>query len=485
MKMTTSACVLCILLSPGVAQRPGRILLPTTNGGVHSNFLSARIEEPVGGWSFTIDDDGAFASYWVDPPNGDFLEGALQLAVVVPGDYCVIPGPAYASPHVLLVVGRDAQGLGVVQSIRVDAATMQVSSLAVRTFPNRDFVGVAYDRYAGRIALLDLLAQQVVDGPWVVGGPLPDASQLTAWDTSGFPPSVMSGLTKKYLVFLDVGEGSPPSVGQYYIGPERDPYSSGYFLLNAGGQPAVAYPGTWYSSPTSYEPWARSDNEGATSVLVQGGPGSAVEVVHFDTGQVLGSVMVPSTGWTLASSTPCLLVQPLAIGETYAIRRAGDAIGNHTTRILCVARHGVPGESVPSGLTFGSVDAPIHGYLGNPEYTVRAHVSGGPQIPGGYFTGATAFLSALRGPGGVDLLLPNPWGGNPLLAPVLSGWLSTFVRSNGSADVTWVFPLPVDPSLVGEVLLTQFLLVEPGNGPLGLSVATSEAVGARLHLRAP
>jgi hypothetical protein len=471
--------------SAGLAQRPGRVLLQPDDVGVHALFSRARVEEPVGGWSFSVDDNGVASAHWLFPPNGDFLTGSLHLATAFPGDYCVLPDAVSASPHLVVVVGRDSQGSGVAQCVRVDAATMQISSVAVQNYPNRDFIGVAYDRYAGRLAFLDLVAQQIVEGPWVAGGALPAPSQLTTWDTSAFPAEVFSSLSKKYLVFLDIGEGSPQSVGQFYIGPERDAYSSGHFLLNAGGQPAVAYPGTWYSSPTSHEPWARSDHEGATSMLVQGGPGSTVEVVHIDSGLTLGSAVIPTTGWTLDTSTACPLSQPLVIGEAYAIRRAGDPIGAQTTRILCVARHGVPGESVPSGLTFGRVDAPVTGWLGNPEYSVRAHLTGGQQIPGGFYTGATAFLSALRGPGGVDPLLPNPWGSNPLLSPVLSGWVSTFIFSNGTGDVVWTLPLPADPALVGEVLLTQFLLVEPGSGHLGLSVAASEIVGPRLNLRAP
>ena len=153
------------------------------------------------------------------------------------------------------------------------------------------------------------------------------------------------------------------------IQTERNSYSSGHFLVSGVG--ATAYAGTWYDRVDGYEPFARSDDEQATVMLVQGTPGNTVEVVRLETGLVIGQTTIPVAGWQFDHSYPCQLSEPMQIGDTYVVRYAGSITDGDSTRVLCVARHGLPGESIPSGLTFGSVASPRGAYLGNPEFAQR------------------------------------------------------------------------------------------------------------------
>jgi hypothetical protein len=483
--MVFSLLVGCSFLAPSLlAQGSGRVLVPPgflgLGGGAHAPFDPAKIGEPDG-WSLVVSDSGIVDTLRIAPD--DFFTGSLVTSVTVPRDYCVLPAGILADAHLLVLAGQNTMGQGVLEVVQVDAASMALVLLTSTVYPGLDILGVAFDPYQMRLALLDGANQAVMDAPWVPGSALPSVAMLSAWDMSGMPAELFARLSEKNLTFVDAGHGFPPSSGQLFVGLERNSFSTGHFLVP--GSVATAYEGTWFNQTSIGLPFARSDNESATSMLVQGAPGQTVEVVRLETGAVVGQVLIPVSGWQFGHSFPCPLVEPLHIGDSYVVRYSGTGTNGDSTRVLCVARYGMPGESLPSGLTVERVEPPRGAYLGNADFDVRAPLSGGAQTSSGYYTNATAFLSALRDPGGIDPILPSPWGGNPLLSPVSSGFVTAFIFPNGCGSLQWRISLPNDPAFVGEVLLAQFLLIEPGAGPLGLTVAASETVGVRLHVKAP
>lgn len=360
-----------VFSSNALAQGLGRVLHPPEHSGAQARFDAEKIGEPSG-WKILIDDNGALETFLI-LPNGDLVSGSLATSVTVPRDYCVLPGWSVSAPHVVLLAGVDSLGRGVVEVVQVDPLTMVPVSLGLGIFPGYDFLGVAFDPYQQRIALLDGVSQILVEAPWSPSLLLPMVTSFTAWDMSAMPSDLFLELSKKNLTFVDVGEGFPPSAGQYFIGFERDTYSRGHFLVPGAG--ATAYEGTWFTSPASYPPFSRSDNEGATVMLVQGRPGSAVEVVRHQTDAVIGQVAIPFAGWQFSASYSCPLSQPLEIGETYVVRYTGDITDGMSTRVLCVARYGLPGQSSPSGLTFGRVPAPRGAFIGNEDFDVTVPIT--------------------------------------------------------------------------------------------------------------
>lgn len=471
------ACLFGALLCSRVeAQELAQI--GTFSWGVYTNSL---VEEPVD-WNFAVTALGELIVSKEGPPDllpslltDPIFAGANPLVGV--STYSSATGFADARDYAaldgdvnLLLAGVDALGVGRVEFWSYDLPLDEVQLVSSQAYAGKYVAGVAYDAAQAKLYLLDSVSNSILEATWVPGVALPDSASFQVWATELDVPE-LSEADRSYIRFVKGGAGDLPSgPGQLFLGEQAEVFGEGLFVTGSIGS-IVSTPGIWYVPASPGGPSARELTfaEGDTVVSIRGDSGEVVGVKSLQ-GAVLGTATIPMA----ANDVNVVLSTALVAGDQYTVYYP-NLPQRPVTFFDCVPRYGLP-ETTSYGLEFLGRWPDEGCYIGNDEFSTQVHVAMSPPPPAaGQPLVGIWMLGAFRGPGGIDPLVPNPWGGGLVLNPVSISDAYGFVYGNGSGYMALDIPIPNTPGLVGQILLTQFAAIDV----LGLKF--SETIGQMIR----
>jgi hypothetical protein len=401
----------------------------------------------------------------VDVDTRSAIRRSIQTGVTEPGDYAAIGGSLQ-----LLVCGSGSSG-GRLEFWSIGGGGA-LSPQAGMDYPAADWTGVAFDASQSTIYLLDAAGGAIYQGAWIPGASLPAAAQLTVYATQ----SELSGLVGAgdgYLRFVEEGNGTLAvgGGGKLFLGHSAMRAAGGVFLSRSGGLLA-SVSGRWWSpaGAGSPVPVATSAAEHGTSLEVLGDAGELVVLTNLAAGGVIGSGFVSST----TNSVVLSLSAPLVLGDVYEASYPAHP-SRSTGTFECVARYGIP-EVTLDGLAFEKRIAELDAFVGNDDFSIKVRLRMEPPPASPTVLVGVYMLGNFRDANGVDPIIVDPVDGDGLVVVPIN-ILDTygFVGPDGMGYMMQSMVIPNTPTLVGEVLLTQFAALD------SQGLKFSEVIGQELR----
>lgn len=470
--ITRCVCALLLLAVSAIPQRPGRVLV-SLGACDHGSYMASRVGEVVS-WTFACSESGELVALGPDVTSPDaatmaelvvdpFFVGvtlssetpvdrSAQSQITFPGGFCA------AEPGLhLLLGGRGSTGSGRLEYWSIDPISNALVMVSGQDYPGRDWIGVGVDHVNFVLYLLDGVSGDLLTGSWNRSTPtLPTSLQVFATSGSYAGIGPIGDLSLRYVAD---GSGQVPNGGAVFVYDKLDVFGPGVFLVNQGGS-VVASTGRWVAAFAGGGPKvvAESAAEGGSSVMVIGCEGHIVTVTNLRDGSVVGSGLIPSGSGGMVT---VVCSPPFTIGNVYQVRYA-TSNPLFPSSFECVARYGQP-EATSLGLTFAKRRGEPDARVGNNHFRVVVDVTMAPPPGTGTVIAGVWTLGAFRDANGGDPIIPNPFGGNgPVLLPVAMLPAVGYVYGGGDGQLDLGLPIGANPVLIGEILLTQFAVLDPG-----------------------
>ena len=423
-------------------------------------FLSEEDAWPLGvqtqvGWAI----GGSGELSFTDPSN--LASGRVRTGVEVPGTLLL------SSAAQVLVGGRDGRGVGRLECWRRRGD--ELAFVSASTVAGADFTGLFHDADSQHLYVLDCVRRRISKGAWDGNAPLATVEWRPFLDASQLPflleaedLVLVPGLDSLRAMNLLRWPIVPGSAFTEIVDGET------VQIRHAVDERFLRF--VSLVAPTVHE--------GATAVDVWAVGEVQVEVVETRRGVVIGASVVRASHSGAVVSVA--LSQPLRVGERYVARRTGHPSPDRHD-VVCVARHG-SSETFADGAALGDFWAARSAAVGRDLLVGvgRCGFAGRPvDRDGMLLVGLRAGAADSLLPCGDNVLLSTCHGVPARVLRARPAWGTTGTAAATLATAAATIVIPNEPSLVGAVLLTQFVMRD------GPDFVLSQVQGARLEAAGP